>query len=71
MNPLDRYNRDSSRAYGDDAFTSDRVYRCALPVKLAVEMMQDERGHHFDPELLDAFFLALPEVEATRRAYAA
>jgi putative two-component system response regulator len=53
-----------------DALTSDRVYRSALPVKSAVEMMREERGRHFDPELLDAFMLALPEMEAIRRAYA-
>jgi cyclic di-GMP phosphodiesterase len=53
-----------------DALTSDRVYRPALPVKSAIEMMRDERGHHFDPELLDAFLLALPEIEAIRQAYA-
>jgi putative two-component system response regulator len=52
-----------------DALTSDRVYRAALPVKSAIEMMQDERGRHFDPELLDAFFLALGEIEAIRHAY--
>jgi putative two-component system response regulator len=53
-----------------DALTSDRVYRAALPVKSAAEMMREERGRHFDPELLDAFLLALPEVEAIRHAYA-
>jgi putative two-component system response regulator len=52
-----------------DALTSDRVYRAALPIKSAIEMMQDERGRHFDPELLDAFFLALGEIEAIRHAY--
>jgi putative two-component system response regulator len=53
-----------------DALTSDRVYRSALPVKSAVEMMREERGTHFDPELSDAFFDVLPEVEAVRQAYA-
>ncbi|HTR72069.1 MAG TPA: HD domain-containing phosphohydrolase [Solirubrobacteraceae bacterium] len=53
-----------------DALTSDRVYRSALPVKSAIEMMRDERGAHFDPDLLDAFLGALDEVEAIRRAYA-
>ena len=53
-----------------DALTSDRVYRAALPVKSAIEMMQGERGRHFDPELLDAFCLVLPEIEAIRQAYA-
>jgi putative two-component system response regulator len=53
-----------------DALTSDRVYRAALPVKSAIKMMQDERGRHFDPDLLDTFFFALPEIEAIRQAYA-
>ncbi len=53
-----------------DALTSDRVYRSALPVKSAIEMMREERGTHFDPELLDAFLGALPEIEAIRKAYA-
>jgi cyclic di-GMP phosphodiesterase len=52
-----------------DALTSDRIYRSALPVRSAVEMMQEERGRHFDPELLDAFLGALPEIEAIRQAY--
>ncbi len=38
-----------------DALTSKRPYRPAFPVGVAVEMMQDERGSHFDPELLDLF----------------
>jgi putative two-component system response regulator len=53
-----------------DALTSDRVYRPAFPARLAVEKMQAERASHFDPELLDAFVAALPEVEVIRRAYA-
>ena len=53
-----------------DALTSDRVYRSALPVRSAIEMMRGERGSHFDPEMLDAFLGALPEIEAIRRAYA-
>ncbi len=53
-----------------DALTSDRVYRSALPVKSAIQMMRDERGRHFDPELLDAFFGAQAEIDAIRHAYA-
>ncbi|HWW89547.1 MAG TPA: HD domain-containing phosphohydrolase [Solirubrobacteraceae bacterium] len=52
-----------------DALTSDRVYRPAFPVRLAIDKMQAERASHFDPEVLDAFMAALPEVEAIRRAY--
>jgi putative two-component system response regulator len=53
-----------------DALTSDRVYRSALPVKSAIKMMQEERGHHFEPDLLDAFFTALGEIAAIRETYA-
>jgi putative two-component system response regulator len=53
-----------------DALTSDRVYRSALPVKSAIQMMQDGRGRHFDPTLLDAFFQERSEIEAIRQAYA-
>ena len=53
-----------------DALTSDRVYRSALPVKSAIKMMQEERGHHFEPDLLDAFFTVLGEIRAIRETYA-
>lgn len=53
-----------------DALTSDRVYRVALPIKSATQIMRDERGSHFDPQLLDALLLALPEIAAVRQAYA-
>jgi putative two-component system response regulator len=53
-----------------DALTSDRVYRSALPVKSAIELMREERESHFDPDLFDLFVEALPEIEAIRQAYA-
>ncbi len=42
-----------------DALTSDRVYRKAFSVEDAVKMMREERGHHFDPMILDAFMEVL------------
>ncbi len=53
-----------------DALTSDRVYRAALPIRSAVEMMGKERASHFDPDVLEAFMGAMPEVERTRLQYA-
>jgi putative two-component system response regulator len=53
-----------------DALTSDRVYRAALPSRSAVELIKQERGKHFDPDVLDAFLGALPEIERIRRQYA-
>jgi HD-GYP domain-containing protein (c-di-GMP phosphodiesterase class II) len=38
-----------------DAMTHDRVYRAALPLEEAVQLMRDGRGTHFDPTLLDVF----------------
>ena len=37
-----------------DALTTDRVYRAALPVAEALEVMRGDVGH-FDPELLEVF----------------
>jgi putative two-component system response regulator len=37
-----------------DALTSDRPYRDALPVGEALALIRAERGHGFDPEVVDA-----------------
>jgi cyclic di-GMP phosphodiesterase len=52
-----------------DALTSDRVYRPAFPVGLAVDMMESERGRHFDPMLLDALRGAFEHIDTIRRRY--
>jgi putative two-component system response regulator len=59
-----------------DALTRDRVYRAALPVETAVDIMVRDRGGLFDPELLDLFLdrlddvldltMALPDPEVAR-----
>lgn len=41
-----------------DALTSNRPYRRALTLAAAKEAMLEERGTHFDPELLDLFLAA-------------
>ena len=53
-----------------DALTSDRVYRPAYTLEQAVETMAEERGHHFDPELLDHFLAALDLIDAIRLQHA-
>jgi putative two-component system response regulator len=52
-----------------DALTSDRSYRPAFTVEAALEMMREERGRHFDPELLDLFFDAIEDVIAIRNRF--
>jgi putative two-component system response regulator len=38
-----------------DALTSKRVYKSQIPHETAVEIITEERGSHFDPEIVDAF----------------
>lgn len=45
-----------------DALTTDRVYRPALPLGRALNIMRDGKGTHFDVEALEAFFGALDDV---------
>jgi putative two-component system response regulator len=52
-----------------DALTSDRVYRPAFPIGIALDMMTAERGGHFDPEPLDAMVAVFDEIEGVRRIY--
>ncbi len=39
-----------------DALTSKRVYKPAMDLNGALEILEKEKGEHFDPELLDMFF---------------
>jgi putative two-component system response regulator len=50
-----------------DALTSDRVYRPAFSGGIAVKMMREATGSHFDPLVLEVFLGSLDEVEAIRR----
>jgi putative two-component system response regulator len=45
-----------------DALTTDRVYRKALDVDDALEIMDEGRGGHFDPEMLDLFVDSIDDV---------
>lgn len=38
-----------------DALTSDRVYKKAIPLSEALEIMRQGRGSHFDPRVVDLF----------------
>ena len=51
-------------AVGDvfDALTHDRVYRPAMTVDHAVDLMHQASGAHFDPEVLDCFLEAMDDV---------
>lgn len=45
-----------------DALTSERCYKRAFGFDESLRIMQHGRGTHFDPELLDLFVGALPQV---------
>jgi PAS domain S-box-containing protein len=51
-------------AVGDvfDALTHDRVYRPAMAVEEAVDLMRRASGAHFDPDVLECFLEAMDEV---------
>lgn len=40
-----------------DALRSDRPYRDALPASTALEYVQENRGTHFDPQVVEAFLI--------------
>ena len=45
-----------------DALTSERPYKNAWPVEKAVELIKSEKGEHFDPQCVDAFFTDFDKV---------
>jgi putative two-component system response regulator len=52
-----------------DALSHKRPYKPAFPLDKCLGVMEDGRGKHFDPIVLDAFFAGLDEVEGVRRHY--
>ncbi len=53
-----------------DALTSARPYKTAWTVEAAVDMLREQRGRHFDPELVDVFIEELPRILAIRQRFA-
>lgn len=49
-----------------DALVNDRVYRPAMSETEAIAIMNDGKGRHFDPRILEAFFDLLPEIRRIR-----
>ena len=47
-----------------DALTSKRPYKEAWSLEQAVEYLVDQRGKHFDPDLVDAFLTCMDEIKA-------
>jgi putative two-component system response regulator len=53
-----------------DAMTSNRIYRDALPLEEAIELMKEGRGDHFDPKVFDCFIGSMDRVIGIREMHA-
>ena len=53
-----------------DALTTNKVYRPAISMSEAVEVMMEERGKHFDPKLLDLFLSEKARVLGIKERFA-
>ena len=49
-----------------DALRSERSYKEAYSEEKAKQIMQEEAGHQFDPELVEVFLANLEEIEAVK-----
>jgi response regulator RpfG family c-di-GMP phosphodiesterase len=50
-----------------DALISDRVYKKAFTFEKAVDIIQEDSGTHFDPDVVKAFIDAIDEVRETAK----
>ena len=53
-----------------DALSSKRPYKPPFPLQRCFELLEEGRGKHFDPLVLDAFFRCRPEIVKTQLQYA-
>lgn len=53
-----------------DALTSVRPYKRAWSVSDAVELLREESGRHFDPEIVTAFLDCLPQILVVKERWA-
>src|SRR5690606_20482391 len=52
-----------------DALTSERPYKPAWTVEQAVDLIREQSGKQFDPNLVSAFLRCLPEILAVRERW--
>ncbi len=63
------YGRITAIADVFDALASDRPYKKAWEIEQIVQLFQQERGEHFDPQLVDLFLESLDEILDVREKY--
>ena len=47
-----------------DALSSRRCYKAAWPQEKVIDFLIEQKGRHFDPELVDCLMAAMPEIHA-------
>jgi putative two-component system response regulator len=52
-----------------EALTSDRPYRPAMPRGVAAEIVGEARGSRFDPKVVDAFLIEVPDRAAVQHSF--
>src|SRR5690606_1875060 len=63
------YGRITAIADVFDALGSERVYKRAWELDRILNLFKEERGGHFDPKVVDAFFEQLPKILEIRARY--
>ena len=51
-----------------DALTSKRCYKDAMPLEKAYAIIREESGTHFDPAVVEAFFVVAEDIEKMRES---
>jgi response regulator RpfG family c-di-GMP phosphodiesterase len=52
-----------------DALGSDRIYKKAWEDEKIFELFNSEKGEHFDPKVIEAFFHSLDEIKTIRERF--
>jgi len=63
------YGRITALADVFDALGSDRVYKKAWSDEKIFSLLKEERGEHFDPQLIDIFFDNLDKIKDVRKQF--
>ncbi|MDT9724934.1 HD domain-containing protein [Xylanibacillus composti] len=63
------YGRITAIADVFDALGSDRVYKKAWELDRILNLFKEERGQHFDPQVVDVFMEQLPKILEVRDLY--
>ena len=63
------YARITALADVYDALSSHRAYKDPWPTERVMDLLREESGHAFDPEVVESFFSIYETIEAIREKY--